>query len=187
MLQKKPSALKRGYPTLQNMNFFNFFYFCGSFLPSWIRIRIPNPDPGTLTRLNPDPIGIRIRIRNPGYLPYSWSAAGKAGSMKFVAIVAACKLKDEAMLFSYTFATKIKKYKNKKHLNSWFLIKILIYDDWSKWFRFEGTQDWEFFWLRFWILCCFIVSYAQMLRFCKKHFLIKPLLGEIQLFRVVWD
>ncbi len=35
-----------------------FFYFCGSFLPSWIRIRIPNPDP--LTRLNPDPIRIRI-------------------------------------------------------------------------------------------------------------------------------
>jgi hypothetical protein len=40
------------------------FYFCGSFLPSWIRIRIPNPDPDPLTRLNPDPI--RIRIRNPG-------------------------------------------------------------------------------------------------------------------------
>ncbi len=39
-----------------------FFYFCGSFLPSWIRIRIPNPDPQA--RLNPDPI--RIRIRNPG-------------------------------------------------------------------------------------------------------------------------
>jgi hypothetical protein len=29
------------------------FYFCGSFLPSWIRIRIPDPDP--LTQLNPDP------------------------------------------------------------------------------------------------------------------------------------
>ncbi len=27
------------------MKFLNFFYFCGSFLPSWIRIRIPNPDP----------------------------------------------------------------------------------------------------------------------------------------------
>ena len=68
-LQKKPSAHKRGHPTLQNMN---FFYFCGSFLPSWIRIRIriqimdpdpnpmvwlnieygsnPNPDPNTLLR-----------------------------------------------------------------------------------------------------------------------------------------
>ncbi len=42
------------------------YYFCGSFLPSWIRIRIPNPDP--LIRLNPDAIRIRIqiRIRNPG-------------------------------------------------------------------------------------------------------------------------
>ncbi len=37
------------------------FYFCGSFLPSWIRIRIPNLDPDPQTRLNPDP----IRIRNP--------------------------------------------------------------------------------------------------------------------------
>jgi hypothetical protein len=32
-LQKKPSALKRGHPTLQNINFYNFFstfvgYFC---------------------------------------------------------------------------------------------------------------------------------------------------------------
>jgi hypothetical protein len=67
-LQKKPAAHKRGYPTLQNMN---FFYFCGSFLPSWsrIRIRIPNtdPDPDPLARLNTDPIRIRIRIRNPGF------------------------------------------------------------------------------------------------------------------------
>ncbi len=44
-----------------------FFYFCGSFLPSWIRIRIPNtdPDPDPETRLNTDPIRIRIRIHNP--------------------------------------------------------------------------------------------------------------------------
>ncbi len=59
-LQKKPAAHKRGHPTFQNMN---FFYFCGSFLPSWIRIRIPNTDPDPLARLNTDPI--RIRIRNP--------------------------------------------------------------------------------------------------------------------------
>ncbi len=69
------------------MNFYNLFYFCRSFLPSWIRnrIQIPNPDPGPLTRLNPDPIRIRIQsgsgygsnpdpdtdpilIRNPGFL-----------------------------------------------------------------------------------------------------------------------
>ncbi len=42
-LQKKPSALKRGHPTLQNMNFYQFFfYFCGSLLPSWIRIHWPD-------------------------------------------------------------------------------------------------------------------------------------------------
>jgi hypothetical protein len=50
------------------MNFLQIvFYFCGSFLPSWIRI----PDPDPQTRLNPDPI--RIRIRN---LPFS---SGKQG------------------------------------------------------------------------------------------------------------
>jgi hypothetical protein len=54
-LQKKPAAHKRGHPTLQNMNFFSF---CGSFLPSWIRIRIriPNTDTDPLARLNTDPI-----------------------------------------------------------------------------------------------------------------------------------
>jgi len=41
-LQKKPSALKRGHPTLQNMNFQKFFYFCGSFSPSWIQINWPD-------------------------------------------------------------------------------------------------------------------------------------------------
>jgi hypothetical protein len=53
-LQKKPPANKRGHPTLQNMN---FFYFCGSFLPSWIRIRIQitDPDPDPMVRLNTDP------------------------------------------------------------------------------------------------------------------------------------
>ncbi len=51
----------------------------------------------------------------------------------------------------------------------------------------KGTQAGEFFWLRFWILYYFIVSYVQILRFCKKNFLIGPLLGEIQLFRLVWD
>jgi hypothetical protein len=52
---------------------------------------------------------------------------------------------------------------------------------------FKGTQDWEFFWLRFWILYYFIVSYDQILRFWKKKFLIGPLLEEIRLFRLVWD
>ncbi len=51
-LQEKPSAIKREHPTLQKMKLINFFYFSGSFSPSWIRIRIANPDPGT--PLNPD-------------------------------------------------------------------------------------------------------------------------------------
>ncbi len=40
-------------------NLLTFFYFCGSFLPSWIRIRIPGPDPDLLTCVNPDTIRIR--------------------------------------------------------------------------------------------------------------------------------
>jgi hypothetical protein len=41
-LQKKPSALKRGHPTLQNMNFYKFFStFVGHFChwPDCIRIQ----------------------------------------------------------------------------------------------------------------------------------------------------
>jgi hypothetical protein len=37
-------------------------------------------------------------------------------------------------------------------------------------FIFEGTQDWEFFWLRFWNLRYFFVSYVKILRFYKKKF-----------------
>ena len=39
-------------------NLLYFFYFCGSFLPSWVRIRIANPDPDPETiecGSNPDP------------------------------------------------------------------------------------------------------------------------------------
>ena len=50
---------------------------------------------------------------------------------------------------------------------------------------FTGTQDWEFFWLRFWNLRYFFVSYVKILRFYKKNFLIGPLLGEVRFFRVV--
>jgi hypothetical protein len=46
--QEKPSALKREHPAVQRMKFSTFFYVCGSFLPSWIRIAYPdlNTDPG---------------------------------------------------------------------------------------------------------------------------------------------
>ncbi len=50
---------------------------------------------------------------------------------------------------------------------------------------FKGTQDWEFFWLRFWNLRYFFVRYVKILRFYKKKFLIAPLLGEVRFFRVV--
>jgi hypothetical protein len=52
-LQEKPSALKREHPALQKMKFINFFFYvCGSFLPSWIRIRTEGP---YWIRTNPDP------------------------------------------------------------------------------------------------------------------------------------
>jgi hypothetical protein len=44
----------------------------------------------------------------------------------------------------------------------------------------KGTQEWEFFWLRFWILYYFIVIYVKILRFCKKNFLIGPVLEEVR-------
>ncbi len=60
-LQKKPSALKREHPALQNMKFLKFFsVFVGHFCPPGsgfrIRVRIPNQDLGTdpLTWWNPD-------------------------------------------------------------------------------------------------------------------------------------
>ncbi len=52
---------------------------------------------------------------------------------------------------------------------------------------FKGRQDWDFFWLRFWNLYYFFISFVKILRFYKKNFLIRPLLGEIWFFRLVWD
>ncbi len=49
----------------------------------------------------------------------------------------------------------------------------------------KGTQDWEFFWLRFWNLRYFFDSYVKILRFYKKIFLIGSLFGEVRFFRVV--
>jgi hypothetical protein len=55
-LQEKPSALKREHPVLKILD-----YFCGSFLSSWILIRIrnlnadPDPDPATQINADPDP------------------------------------------------------------------------------------------------------------------------------------
>jgi hypothetical protein len=65
-LQEKPSALKREHPALQKMKILSFFYFLGSFLPSWSRIRIRNlyadPDPAAQINADPDPKPwIRVR------------------------------------------------------------------------------------------------------------------------------
>ncbi len=43
----------------------------------------------------------------------------------------------------------------------------------------------SFFWLRFWNLYYFFVSYVKILRFYQKIFLIGLLLGEVRFFRVV--
>jgi hypothetical protein len=58
-LQEKPSALKREHPALQKIKILSFFYFFGSFLPSWIRIRIRNlyADPDPAAQINADPSG----------------------------------------------------------------------------------------------------------------------------------
>jgi hypothetical protein len=49
-LQKKPAALKREYPALQNMKFLTFSTFVGHFCPSG-----SGPDTDSLTWLNLDP------------------------------------------------------------------------------------------------------------------------------------
>ncbi len=53
------------------------------------------------------------------------------------------------------------------------------------WPPLKGTQDWDFFWLRFWNLYYFFVSHVKILRFYKKKFWIGPFWGEVRFFRVV--
>ncbi len=64
-MEKAFSSQKRPANTLKHELLQIIVYFCGSFLPSWIRIRIRIPIPDPQTRLNTDPI--RIRIHNPGF------------------------------------------------------------------------------------------------------------------------
>ncbi len=66
--------LKENIQHFKTWKFCTFFYFCASFLPSWIRIRIsnlnadPDPDPATQINADPDPKPwiLRIRIPNTG-------------------------------------------------------------------------------------------------------------------------
>ncbi len=62
---------------------------------------------------------------------------------------------------------------------------LLIFKLIVTYMHIKGTQDWEFFWLRFWNLCYFFVSNVKILRLYKKNFLIGPLLGEVRFFRAV--
>jgi hypothetical protein len=61
---KRSLQLSREYRALQNMKFHNF-YFSGSFLPSWIRNRIPNTDPNSEYEYE---FRIRIRINWPDWI-----------------------------------------------------------------------------------------------------------------------
>ncbi len=76
---------KEAIQHFKTWQFCTFFYFCGSFLPSWIRIRIPNPDPDPQTRLNTDPI--RIRIHNPGILHLLSYQAGPCRTNPWLAVL----------------------------------------------------------------------------------------------------
>jgi hypothetical protein len=51
-LQEKPSASKENIQHFKTWNFLTFFYFSGSFFPSWIRIRIQQLK---LMRIHADP------------------------------------------------------------------------------------------------------------------------------------
>ncbi len=46
---------KENIQHFKRWNLLNVYYFSGSFLPTWIRIRIANPDLDPGTPLNPDP------------------------------------------------------------------------------------------------------------------------------------
>ncbi len=46
----------------------------------------------------------------------------------------------------------------------------------------KGTQDWEFFWLRFWNLHYFFVSYVKILRFYKKKNFVWAIIGGGTIF-----
>ncbi len=59
--RKSLQPSKKEHPALQNMKILYFFYFCGTFLPSWIRIWIQQlkfmrihavPDPQPWSRIN---------------------------------------------------------------------------------------------------------------------------------------
>jgi hypothetical protein len=75
---------KRTSNTSKHENSLPFFYFCGSFLPSWIRIRILNadPDPDPATQIDADPCGSGSGSTTllTANVPAWWKACGKSRS-----------------------------------------------------------------------------------------------------------
>ncbi len=67
------SSKKKNIQHFKKWNLLTFFYVCWSFLPSWIRLRIANPDPATDpgTLMHPDPI--RIRIHRTVWSTATWN------------------------------------------------------------------------------------------------------------------
>jgi hypothetical protein len=77
------------------------FIVYGSFLPSWIRIRIwiVKPDPGTT--LNPDPIQILVRIQIHNTVFYCITQSALLQVLKFLKFVFGIRLLhlDKILLF----------------------------------------------------------------------------------------
>ncbi len=73
---------KENIQHFKTWKFFTYFYFCGSFLPSWNRIRILNadPDPDPATQINADPCGSGSTTLLTANLPAWWKAWGKSRS-----------------------------------------------------------------------------------------------------------
>ncbi len=46
----------------------------------------------------------------------------------------------------------------------------------------KGTQDWDFFWLRFWNLYYYFISYVKILRFYNKNFFDQAIIGGDTIF-----
>ncbi len=76
--------------------------------------------------------------------------------------------------FECYFFYQIRNIKCKNYQRSYrnYLLNIIslqkIFISWHN--PFKGTQDWDFFWLWFWNLYYFFISFVKILRFYKKNF-----------------
>jgi hypothetical protein len=112
----------------------------------------------------------------PSYMsPNTGGGGGVAGSSQWVPLYTGAR--------NFGDLTPYLTYANKQRWQRSFIFRLYI----LSYLHLKGTQDWDFFCLRFWNLIYFFISYVKILRFYKKFFLIRPLLGEIRFFRLVWD